>query len=223
MAESDRSAASVTNALVAAATAAAATGGRPEDAITAAALIGAFQPVLQIQMSWALDVLRRFLRRRPMAAAQLEEELSSSVIKQALLIRALDLSRTAAAEEKRRAIAKSIAAGFASDSAAAIENDTLRVVADLDLAHVLALSILSNPSPISIRAAFLNPIHFEAHDLGVIDDRLVGLEDRVLAVLVSHGLVAIDSVPTYNSAMSAYRTTAFGVAVLERFTSVDDT
>jgi hypothetical protein len=163
--------------------------------------------------------MRRFLRHRPFTSELFEEELLASPAKQELLIRALDVSRTAAVEDKRRAIAASIAAGFESDLAAAKENDVLRVIADIDLAHILALAVLNSPRPLQIKAAFLNPIHFEVRDLGLIDDRLIGLEDRLMAVLVSHGLVADETVPTYNTSMSAYRITAFGQKVLERFTS----
>lgn len=207
----------VTGALVAAVSAVAGISGRPDEAVAVATLSAAFQPMLQVQISWFLDVLRRFVRREPFAANEFETDLFESPAKQELLIRALDVSRFAATEEKRQAIAASIAAGFESDLAAARENDALRVIADLDLAHVLALKVLNGPRDLLNEAAFLNPTHYQAVDLGNIDGRLAGLEDRLIAVLVSHGLVANETVTAYNSAISTFRITAFGRMVLDRY------
>ncbi len=162
-------------------------------------------------------MVRRFGRRRRITPAALEAELTASPAKQELLIRALDASRTASAEEKRRAIAASMAAGLESDLDAARENDILRVIADLDLAHALALRILSQPRTLTTNAAFLGHTSFEMRDLGEIDRQLSGLEERVMAVLVGHGLVADETSATYNSAMDSYRITNYGRTVLARF------
>lgn len=215
----ERSTISVTGALVAAASAVAGISGRPDEAVAVATLSAAFQPLLQVQISWFVDVLRRFVRPESFAANDFEIEISESPTKQELLIRALDVSRTAATEEKREAIAASLTAGFESDLAAARENDVLRVIADLDLAHVLALRVLNSPRHLLNEAAVLNPVYYQAVDLGKIDGRLAGLEDRLIAVLVSHGLVVNETVSAYNSSMTTFRITAFGQMVLERYAS----
>ena len=169
-------------------------------------------------MHWVLDVVRRLRRRRRITRAALEAELTASPAKQELLIRALDAARTASAEEKRRAIAASITAGMESDVDAARENDVLRLIAELDLAHVLALQIMSQPRTLMTNAAFLGQTNFEMMDLGEIDGRLSGLEERVMAVLVSRGLVAEDRSMTFKSAMDSYRITNYGRMILARFT-----
>src|ERR1035437_7679252 len=112
--------------------------------------------------------------------------------------------------------------GFESDLAAARENDVLRVIADLDLAHVLALGVLSRPRPLPHLSALLGNVYFEAQDLGQIDERLIGLEDRLMAVLVSQGLATNETLPTFNNSMSSFRITAFGQLVLDRFTDEND-
>lgn len=219
MTAADRSAISVTNALVAAASAVAGASGHPDEAVAVATLSAALQPILLVQVSWAVDVLGRFIRRRTFTPHDFEEELSASSAKQELLIRALEASRTAAAEEKRRAIAATLTAGFESDLAAARENDVLRVVADLDLAHVLALRVINNPRTLPSKSAFLGEVFFEAQDLGQVDSHLLGLEDRLMAVLVSHGLATNETLSAYDNAMGIYRISAFGQLVLSRFTS----
>ena len=93
----------------------------------------------------------------------------------------------------------------------------LRVIANLDLAHVLALGVLSKPRPLPNNAAFLGAMNYEAQGLGLIDDRLIGLEDRLMAVLVSQGLVANETASTYDNTMNSFRITSFGQMVLERF------
>jgi len=215
-------AASVSNSLVATITAVAAIGGHPEEAVAIAALSAALQPLFEEQLRWVLDVLRRFGRRRQISPQTLKEELVASSVKQELLIRALDASRSASTEEKRRAIATSIVEGFESDLAAARENDVLRVIADLDLAHVLALGVLSRPRPLPNLSALLGDVYFEAQDLGRIDGRLIGLEDRLMAVLVSQGLATNETLSTFNNSMGSFRITAFGQLVLDRFTNEND-
>lgn len=155
--------------------------------------------------------------RLQVSSTALKEELAASPAKQELLIRTLDVSRSASTEEKRRAIATSIAEGFESDIAAARENDVLRVISDLDLAHVLALVVLSRPRPPSDMSALLGEVHFVVHDLGQIDARLLGLEDRLMAVLVGQGLATNEMIPTYNRSLSSFRITPFGRLVLDRF------
>ncbi|MGC1239911.1 MAG: hypothetical protein WA860_14100 [Acidimicrobiales bacterium] len=217
MTESKHPQISVTGALVAAASAVAGISGRADEAVVVTTLTAAFQPMLQVQISWLADVLRRFVRHESFSANDFEAEVSESSAKQELLIRAIDLSRTAATEEKRAAIAASMTAGFESDLAAARENDVLRVIADLDLAHVLALRVLNSPRNLPNEAAVLNPIYYQAVDLGHIDGRLVGLEDRLIAVLVSHGLVLNETMTAYDSSMTTFRITTFGQMVLERY------
>lgn len=218
MSEEDRIATGAAASLVASVTALAGIAGHPDEAIAVAAISSALQPLFEEQLRWVLDVVRRFGRRRRITPAALEAELTASPAKQELLIRALDASRTASAEEKRRAIAASMAAGLESDLDAARENDILRVIADIDLAHALALRILSQPRTLMTNAAFLGHTSFEMRDLGEIDSRLSGLEERVMAVLVGHGLVADETSTTYNSAMDSYRITNYGRTVLARFT-----
>ncbi len=166
MSEEDRVATGAAASLVASVTALAGIAGRPDEAIAVAAISSALQPLFEEQLHWVLDVVRRFGRRRRITPAALEAELTASPAKQELLIRALDASRTASAEEKRRAIAASIAAGLESDLDAARENDILRVIADIDLAHALALRILSQPRTLMTNAAFLGHTSFEMRDLG---------------------------------------------------------
>lgn len=218
MSEEDRVATGASASVVAAVTALAGVAGHPNEAIAVAAISSALQPLFEEQLHWVLDVVRRLGRRRRITPATLEAELTGSPAKQELLIRALDASRTASAEEKRRAIAASIAAGLESDLDAARENDVLRLIADLDLVHVLALQIMSQPRPLLTNAAFLGQTSFEMSDLGEIDGRLRGLEERVMAVLVSHGLVADETSATFNSAMDSYRITNYGRLILARFT-----
>ena len=220
--ESALPASSVSNSLVATITAVAAIGGHPEEAVAVAALSAALQPLFEEQLRWVLDVLRRFRRRRQISPQTLREELVASSVKQELLIRALDASRSASTEEKRRAIATSMVEGFESDLAAARENDVLRVIADLDLAHVLALGVLSRPRPLPNLSALLGDVYFETQDLGQIDERLIGLEDRLMAVLVSQGLATNETLSTFNNSMSSFRITAFGQLVLDRFTDEND-
>src|ERR1035437_1947211 len=164
--ESALPASSVSNSLVATITAVAAIGGHPEEAVAVAALSAALQPLFEEQLRWVLDVLRRFRRRRQISPQTLREELVASSVKQEVLIRALDASRSASTEEKRRAIATSMVEGFESDLAAARENDVLRVIADLDLAHVLALGVLSRPRHLPNLSALLGDVYFETQDLG---------------------------------------------------------
>jgi len=216
--EEDRIATGAAASLVASVTALAGIAGHPDEAIAVAAISSALQPLFEEQLRWVLDVIRRFGRRRRITPAALKAELTASPAKQELLIRALDASRTASAEEKRRAIAASMAAGLESDLDAARENDVLRVIADLDLAHVLALRILSQPRTLMTNAAFLGHTSFEMRDLGEIDSRLSGLEERVMAVLIGHGLVADETSTPYNSAMDSHRITNYGRTVLARFT-----
>ena len=218
MSEEDRVATGASASLVASVTALAGVAGHPNEAIAVAAISSALQPLFEEQLHWVLDVIRRFGRRRRITPAALEAELTGSAAKQELLIRALDASRTASSEEKRRAIAASIAAGLESDLDAERENDVLRLIADLDLAHVLALQIMSQPRSLQTNAAFLGQTSFEMSDLGEIDGRLCGLEERVMAVLASHGLVADETSATFNSAMDSYRITNYGRMVLARFT-----
>ena len=73
--------------------------------------------------------------------------------------------------------------------------------------------------PVGYRASEA-PWHtsFEMRDLGEIDSQLSGLEERVMAVLIGHGLVADETSTTYNSAMDSYRITNYGRTVLARFT-----
>jgi hypothetical protein len=214
-------ASSVSNSLVATLTAVASISGHPDEAVAVAALSAALQPLFEEQLNWILDVLRRFGRRRNIPAQVLRRELATSPAKQELLIRALDTARSASTEEKRRAIATSIVEGFESDFDAARENDVLRVIADLDLAHVLALAVLSRPRPLQNLSTLLGDMYFEVQDLGRIDERLIGLEERLMSVLVSQGLATNESVATFNSVSNNYRITAFGRLVLKRFT-VDD-
>ena len=105
-----------------------------------------------------------------------------------------------------------------SDLDAARENDVLRVIADLDVAHVLALSVLSKPRPLAHLSALLGDTNFEVQDLGRIDERLIGLEVRLMAVLVSQGLATNESIAAFDNSMSSFRITTFGRLVLERFT-----
>jgi hypothetical protein len=208
---------SVSGSLVATITAVAGISGHAGEAVAVAAVSSALQPLFEEQLHWVVDVIRRFGRRRRITATSLEAELTASPAKQELLIRALDVARTASAVEKRQAIATSIAEGFESDLAATRENDVLRVIADLDLAHVLALHVMSRPRPLLEKAAFLGPANFETEDLGRIDERLIGLEDRLVAVLVSQGLVSNETLSTYDKAMNSWRITTYGRIVSSRY------
>jgi hypothetical protein len=220
--ESSLPASSISGSVVAGFMTLAGVSGHPGEAIGAAVLLGGYQPYLAEQLPWLADVARRVRRRFLGSDQSLQEELMSSPAKQELLIRALDVARLASTEEKRRAIAASLVEGFESDLNAARENDVLRAIADLDLAHVLALEILSKPRVLQHRSAYLGDKYL-VEDLAQIEPGLFGLGERVTAVLVSQGLASNEtsSLSALDIPMDSYRITDFGRLILERFNDVE--
>lgn len=201
-----------------AAAAAAASGHAPE-AILGAAAAAALEPVLRRGLAWIAQVVKRGSDRAGMSPQELLASLESSAAQTELLIKALELARSASLASKREAIASALAAGTASEEAAVSETEFLRIVADLDVAHVEALRLLSEPRPSDLpRSALLGQLNFDPEDLGVLSPTLRGREGRLLAVLVAHGLAERDSSATWDSVGSpSWHITPFGREMLDRF------
>jgi hypothetical protein len=217
--DQDEIPATAAGALVAAATSAVGITG-PLEAIIGAAAFAVLQPVLATGFEWMGNVLNRGAKKSGRTVEQLVRELNTSPAKQELLIRALDAARRASLAGKREAMAEALAKGLMSDSAAAGETEFLRVIGDLDLAHLQALAVLEEPRPLDRNSVYLGQITFQPGDLGDKVPALRGREGRILAVLGSHGLAEQDTVGAFDHIYTPWQITSFGREVLARLTDI---
>jgi len=199
-------------------TALAGASGHAPEAILVAAGAAALQPAFGRVCGWIGDVFSRGAANSGRSVEELIAVLDSSPEKQELYVRSIETARSASLETKRAAIASALAEGTASDAAAVRATDFLRIVADLDLAHVQALRIPSEPRSLPMRSAFLGANNFDPTDLGEVDPALRSSEERLLAVLRSHGLAEhATQVETFGPTTTAWHITTFGREVLARY------
>ncbi len=216
---------STTTAVVAAVgIAAAGSTGHLLESLLGAAGFTALEPVLSRSWHWVADVLKRGASRSGQPVQDLITGLDGSPEQQELLIKALELARSTSLAAKRRAIAQALANGSASVEAAIGETEFLRLVADLDVAHIEALQVLGRardvhemPRP----AGTIGPWYYEADDIGKINPRLHGQEQRLLAVLAGHGLVAQHDEESFHVIRGCWSITVAGVELLPRFETVE--
>jgi hypothetical protein len=199
-----------------------ASGGTPEAALMAAAA-AALQPVLARGILWMQDSFHRGAKKSGLSIEDLIKALDDSPEKQELLIKALEVARSASLASKRNAIAGALARAVNADASVTNEIEFLRVVGDLDLAHVRALSVLSQPRTLKQFSPFLGSDLYQTADLSEIDPSLKGLEGRLFAVLQSHGLVELNEVMDISEhPLPGWGITAYGLEVLGRFEDSDE-
>jgi hypothetical protein len=209
--------------VVAMTTAAVGYAGHPLEAVIGAGALAMLEPLVARGFEWVGAVLNKGARKSGRTVEGLIADLEGSPEKQELLIKALDLARTASLSGKRDALAEALARGIASDGDAANETEFLRVLADLDVSHVRALQILGTPRTLPRRSVFLNPMYYETDDLDELEPALTGRVDRVLAVLLSHGLAErAEPLDLKDSIIPAWTITAYGREVLERLSPSND-
>jgi hypothetical protein len=70
-------------------------------------------------------------------------------------------------------------------------------------------------------AGTIGPWYYEADDIGKINPRLHGQEQRLLAVLAGHGLVAQHDEESFHVIRGCWSITVAGVELLPRFETVE--
>lgn len=173
-------------------------------------------------------VLERASESARMAPEALVRAFTGSPEGEELLIRAMDTARRASLKEKLRAIAESLARGITSVEAAVDETQLLRLLDDLDTAHVALLRVLGvardreeMPRP----GVLVGPLHYQASELdqllSTLEPELLIHRERLLAVLSSHGLVREQTGPGINDKpISTLCITEYGQEVLRRFDGI---
>ncbi len=181
-ADESANAGSTAGAVVAAMGAAAASvAGHPLESMLGAGAFAALQPFLASGFTWIGDVVTRGASRSGRRIENLLTDLDASPEQRELLIKALELARSTSLDTKRFAIAEALARGVTSAEAAVGETDFLRLLADLDAAHVEALQILGTANDLQRPALLLGGAYYEPDDLGKISPVLRGHEQRLLA------------------------------------------
>jgi hypothetical protein len=191
--------------------------GHPLESILGAGAFAALEPFLARGFTWISDVLKTGASRSGRRIEDLLTDLDASPEQRELLIKALDLARSTSLDAKRFAIAEALARGVTSAEAAIGETDFLRLLTDLDAAHVEALRILGAPSDLPRPSLLIGATYFEPGDLGKINPALRGHEPRLLAVLESHGLAEQSQEEGLRPISHAWRVTPYGLDVLGRF------
>jgi hypothetical protein len=161
--------------------AAASVAGHPLESMLGAGAFAARQPFLASGFTWIGDVVTRGASRSGRRIENLLTDLDASPEQRELLIKALELARSTSLDTKRFAIAEALARGVTSAEAAVGETDFLRLLADLDAAHVEALQILGTANDLQRPALLLGGAYYEPDDLGKISPVLRGHEQRLLA------------------------------------------
>jgi hypothetical protein len=205
--------------MTATAAAVAGLGGHPLEAVLGAAGAAALQPTVEATWGWIGDVFCRGAKRLGGSVQNLVDDLNSSPAKQELLIKALEMARSASLEEKRVAIATSLATGAMaeSDVGVAEEAQFLRVLADVDLAHIEVLRILSRPRTRPWMSAILGSSNFLDEDLVELLPFPGDLAPQLLAVLASNGLVVEEQTDTLSGReLRSWRITTAGLRLLDR-------
>jgi hypothetical protein len=215
--ESTNAASTAGAVVVAMGAAVAGVGGHPLESILGAGAFAAVEPFLASGFTWIGDVLKRGAARSRRRVEDLLTDLDASPEQRELLIKALELARSTSLEAKRSAIAEALARGVTSAEVAVGETDFLRLLADLDAAHVEALQILGTPSDLPRPSRLLGTVFYEPADLGEINPILRGHEQRLLAVLESHGLAEHSPAEGLRPIPSAWSITSYGLEVLARF------
>ena len=197
--------------------AAAATPGHPAESALVAGVLTALQPLLERGLNRMFDVLRLGAQKGNRTPEELVEVLGASPEQEELLFRALDAARVAASERKRNALADSLLRGALSSEAALGETQFVRLLEDLDEAHIAVLKVLSRPNQLLIQGQRVEQPGYVIADLDSVLPQLRGHHERVLAVLVGNGLVRVQSrVDLFQQAFPMWLITDYGLAVLGR-------
>ncbi len=211
-----------TGAAVVAATGTAVAGlaGHPLEALLGAAGFAALQPTIAAAWAWTADVFTRSAAELGGTVQELVDDLNSSPAKQEMLVKALELARSASLEKKRIAIASSLAAGAAAASEAEVaeESAILRILADIDLVDIQVLDALSQPRSQAWKAGYLGEHLYLVEDFSELLPALTGLVPRILAVLAANGLVIATEVEGLSGpGFQAWQITTAGRGLLDRF------
>ncbi len=184
--------ASTASAIVVAASVAATGGsGHPLESLLGAAAFTALQPVLNRGFEWVADVLKLGAARSGRQVEDLIGVLNSSPEQQELLIKAIELARSTSLKAKRKALAEALANGAVSVDSSIGETQVVRVLENLDAAHIRVLSAIGqgrDQSEMPRPGATISPFHYEPHDVAQLIANSYGSVDRLLAQLAAQGL-----------------------------------
>jgi hypothetical protein len=193
--------------------------------VLGAAGFTALQPFLERGFGWIADVLQRGATRSGRPIDDFISGLDSSPEQQELLIRAMEVARSTSLEAKRQALAEALAAGIKSPGAAVGETQFVRVLENLDIAHVVVLRIIGQPRELDEMprpAGTLSSLYYEAHDVAQLLPNSYGPVDRLLALLASQGLAEQRrDLEGLRPIDEVWHITLYGIEVLGRLTSKD--